>query len=156
MGNYTINQQLQNKRRKYIAGYEISAEAVTYCRLGTRMTESSDSNTCINRILQTRGKDSYAVVKRRSLKVILQSTQTYANDLFDHCVQSPENLGECCLAVFAANYKYFKTAREANSNENYDEHNEDQEGRFSGRFPRLKNHIGFIKREVKPHIISYR
>lgn len=153
-GNYTLKQKLQHIGYKFISGTEISAQEAVYCCLGMHLSENSNSDVYIN---TGRPEERVSILKpREQLRSLpTDSTDIFATGLLDHYIQRPDELEELCLADFAANYKYCRSARTAN-NEAYNEHEDETENDFSGRSLRLKNNSGFIKKKRKPLVIRYR
>ncbi|KAI8116853.1 ATP-dependent DNA helicase PIF1 [Lucilia cuprina] len=154
-GNCTIKQKLQHIGHKFISGTEISAQEATYCCLGMRLSESSNADIYINtgrpeeRVLVLRSRDQLQNLPS-------YSTDIYVASLLDHYVQRPDELDSLCLADFAAFYKFLRTARNIQNDETYNEHEDQEENELSGRFLRLKDNSGFIKKKTKPNVIRYR
>ncbi|XP_037820089.1 uncharacterized protein LOC119609402 [Lucilia sericata] len=154
-GNFTIKQKLQHIGHKFISGTEISAQEATYCCLGMRLSESSNADIYINTV---RPEERVLILRSRDELQNLpsDSTDIYVTSLLDHYVQRPDELDSLCLADFAAYYKFSRTARNVQNEETYNEHDEQDENEFSGRFLRLKDNSGFIKKKTKPNVIRYR
>ncbi|XP_037825564.1 uncharacterized protein LOC119613607 [Lucilia sericata] len=154
-GNFSIKQKLQHIGHKFISGTEISAQEATYCCLGMHLSESSNADIYINtgrpeeRVLILRSRDQLQNLPP-------DSTDVYVTSLLDHYVQRPDELDSLCLADFAAFYKFSRTARYIQNDETYNEHEDHEENELSGRFLRLKDNSGFIKKKTKPNVIRYR
>ncbi|XP_058983672.1 uncharacterized protein LOC131804637 [Musca domestica] len=157
-GNYSVKQKLQHIGNKFISASEVSAQEAAYNILGMHLSQCSSSDVYVNTLLPE--KRVRILKPRQELQNLSpDSTDIYVSNLLEHYIQRPDNLGDVCLAYFAAHYTYSKTLRKRNRQ--HDEEDEDileddeEHPDDVGALFRLKNNSGYVYKRRSPAIIRF-